>query len=132
MANKSVVTKVTRFDKKDQHGNTSFLIEFRNGDKGYYNTKDENQSKFVKDLESEYEIEEKISQAGKSYFKITLPGDVKPQFKGGGGRPQVEPRIQMISFAAAYTKDLVVAGKFGMNDFDKEFNRIYNIMISKL
>lgn len=57
---------------------------------------------------------------------------VPPNNFKGGGRPSVEPRVQMISFAAAYTKDLVVAGKFSMNDFEKEFNRIYNIMTSKL
>ena len=128
--NKSIVTKVTKFDKKDSYGNSSFLIEFKNGDKGYYNSKDENQSKFVVDREAEYEIEEKISAAGKSYFKISLPQSAKPFT--GGGRPQVEPRIQMISFSMSYLKDLIVAGKVPMHDMEKEFTKIYNLMISKL
>lgn len=128
--NKSIVTKVTKFDKKDSYGNSSFLIEFKNGDKGYYNSKDENQSKFVVDKEVEYEIEEKISAAGKSYFKISLPQSAKPFT--GGGRPQVEPRIQMISFSASYSKDLIVAGKAGLHEFEKVFNQIYNVMVSKL
>jgi hypothetical protein len=128
---KSIVTKVTKFDKKDNYGNYSFLIEFKNGDKGYYNSKDENQQKFVFGNESDYTIDEKIGKNGNIYWKLTVPGESQG-FKGGGGKPQVEPRIQMISFAAAYTKDLVVAGKFSMNEYEKEFNRIYNIMTSKI
>lgn len=127
---KSIVTKVTKFDKKDNYGNSSFLIEFKNGDKGYYNSKDENQQKFVSSIEADYTIDEKIGKNGNIYWKLTVPGESQG-FKGGG-KPQIEPRIQMISFAASYTKDLIVAGKFSMNEFEKEFNRIYNIMISKL
>lgn len=127
---KSIVTKATRFDKVDSYGNWSYLIEFKNGDRGYYSTKSDNQNKFIPSQEAEYEIEEKIGKNDKPWWKITIPGD-KQGFKGGG-KPQVEPRVQMISFAASYTKDLIVAGKFSMNEFEKEFNRIYNIMISKL
>lgn len=127
---KNLVTKVTKYDKKDSYNNSSFLVEFKNGDKGFYNTKDENQSKFVVGLEAEYEIEEKIGKNDKSWWKITIPGDKQAFFKAV--KPQVEPRVQMISFAAAYTKDLVVAGKFSMNEFEKEFNRIYNIMTAKI
>lgn len=126
---KSICTKITRMEKKDSYGNTSFLLEFKNGDKGYYTSKDENQTKFIVGQESEYNIEEKVGSSGKPYFKISLPQINKPSF---GGKPSIDPRVQMISFAAAYTKDLVVAGKFSMNEFEKEFNRIYNIMTSKL
>lgn len=126
---KAKPTKITRLDKLDSYGNTSFVIEFDNGEKGFYTSKSPDQTKFVVGNVADYEIEVKQGSKG-PYNKITVP---QPSFvKGGGGKPAVEPRIQMISFAAAYTKDLVVAGKFSMNDFEKEFNRIYNIMISKL
>jgi hypothetical protein len=128
---KSAVTKVTRFDKKDNYGNSSFLIEFKNGDRGYYNSKDENQKKFVAGVETDYTIDEKVGKSGALYWKIGVPGE--QSFKpGGGGKPQVEPRIQMISFAAAYTKDLVVGGKVDMKDFFRVFSDIYNVMISKI
>ena len=127
---KSTVTKVTRFDKKDNYGNSSFLIEFKNGDRGYYNSKDENQKKFVAGVETDYTIDEKVGKSGALYWKIGVPGE--QSFKPGGGKPQTEPRIQMISFAGSYTKDLIVAGKAGIQDFEKEFNKIYNIMISKI
>lgn len=128
---KSKVLKVTRFDKKDSYGNSSFSIEFENSDKGFFSTKDENQTKFVVGKESEYEITEKQSTKGSTYYKITLPQSEQPTFKGGG-RPQVEPRIQMISFAMSYTKDLIVAGKVELKEISTTFDIIYNEMISKL
>lgn len=127
---KAKPTKITRLDKLDSFGNTSFVIEFDNGDKGFYTSKSADQTKFVVGNVADYEIEVKQGSKG-PYNKITVPQAAFVK-GGGGGRPAPEPRVQMISFAAAYTKDLVVAGKFSMNDFEKEFNRIYTIMISKL
>lgn len=124
---KAKVTKITKLDKLDNYGNTTFIIEFDNGTKGFYTSKNPNQTKFVVGNVADFNVEVKQGSKG-PYNKITLP----EQPKVFGGKPQVEPRIQMISFAAAYTKDLVVAGKFGMQDFEKEFNRIYSIMTSKL
>ena len=126
---KSLVTKVTRFEKKDNYGNVSFAIEYSNGDKGFYSTKSEEQTKFVAGKDAEYEIEEKQSKKGGVYYKITLPGEAQP-FKGG--RPQIEPRVQMISFAMSYTKDLIVAGKVDMKNLGDTFDIIYNEMTSKL
>lgn len=127
---KSKVLKVTRFDKKDSYGNSSFSIEFENSDKGFFSTKDENQTKFVVGKESEYEITEKQSTKGSTYYKITLPQTEQTAFKGG--RPQVEPRIQMISFAMSYTKDLIVAGKVELKEISTTFDIIYNEMLGKL
>jgi hypothetical protein len=127
---KSLVTKVTRMEKKDNYGNTSFIIEMKNGDKGYYNSKDENQQKFVVGKESDYSIEQKEGKNGNVYFKITIPGDAAPFQKAG--KQQIEPRVQMISFSMSYAKDLIVGGKVPITDLDKEFNRIYSLMISKL
>lgn len=126
---KSTVTKLTRMEKKDSYGNTSFIVEFQNGDSGFYTSKDENQDKFVVGKEVEYNIEEKTGKTGKTYFKLSLPQAQRPQF---GGRPQADPKVQMISFAMSYCKDCIVAGKIPISDMEKEFNRIYNIMTSKL
>lgn len=117
-------------DKKDSYGNTSFIIDMENGDSGFYVSKDENQKKFVVGQETEYNIEEKQGQSGKKYNKISIPQSEKPAF--GGGRPQQEPRVQMISFAMAYTKDLVVAGKVDLKELGTQFDIIYNEMISKI
>lgn len=129
---KSIVKKITKFDKKDNYGNTSYAIEFANGDKGYYTSKSENQDKFVINQEAEYTIEKKTGKNGSDYFKISLPSDGNNFRGGGGGRPQVEPRIQMISFSASYAKDIIVGGKATLDQFESLFDRIYTKMISKL
>lgn len=116
-------------EKKDSYGNTSFIITMDNGDEGFYTSKNENQTKFVIGQESEYEIEKKQGSKG-FYNKITAPQEQR-QF-GNTGRIQQDPKVQMISFAMAYTKDLIVAGKVTMNDLEKEFNRVYTVMTSKL
>lgn len=128
---KSKVTKVTKFDKTDSYGNTSFTIEFENGDKGYYTSKSADQKKFVVGEETQYHIEEKVGKNGKSYFKVTPP---QSEFAGKafGGKAPVDPRVQMISFAMAYCKDLVVAGKVPITDMEKQFNSIYNVMTAKI
>src|SRR5688500_1509807 len=133
MSKKAKVTKITKMEKKDSYGNTSFIIELDNGDKGFYTSKNEDQKKFVANQEAEYMIEEKTGSKGKKYFKITTPQSDAPFNKGGGGgRPQVDPRVQMISFAMSYCKDLIIAGKIGLQDMEKEFGRIYTVMISKI
>lgn len=131
MEKKEKVTKITKMDKKDSYGNTSFLLELANGDNGYYTSKNEDQKHFVVGSEAEYNIEEKVGKEGKKYCKITLikKDDFKP---GGFGKPVQDPKTQMISFAMAYTKDLVVGGKVDISNIEREFEKIYNIMISKL
>lgn len=120
-------------DKKDNYGNTSFIIELDNGDKGYYRSKNEDQKKFVVGQETEYLIEEKKGATGNTYYTITLP---QSEQQGGGGKPfgkpAPDPRIQMIGFAMSYTKDLIVAGKVGLQDLGTQFDIIYNEMTSKL
>lgn len=129
---KAKVIKVTKFDKKDNYGNTSYSIEFENHDKGFFSTKDEDQKKFVVGQEVEYNIEEKTGSTGKVYYKITLPQSEQQVRSFGGGKPAQDPKVQMISFSMSYTKDLIVAGKVGMQDLAKEFNNIYSLMISKI
>lgn len=119
-------------DKKDTYGNTSFIVEFESGDKGFYTSKNEDQKNFVVGTESEYVIEEKQGAKAK-YFKITVPQTQQQQkWSGGGGKPQQDPKTSMISFSASYTKDLIVAGKVGLDKFGDTFDIIYNKMISKL
>lgn len=127
---KAIVTKVTKFEKKDDYGNTSFSIEFNNGDKGFYSTKSEEQTKFVVQKEAEYDIQQKTGKNDKVWFKITVPGSDNKSF--GGGRPQQDPKVQMISFAMSYTKDLIVGGKVPMTDLEKVYNHIHALMTGKL
>lgn len=125
---KSKTKTIKKSDKRDNYGNTSFYVEFENGDAGWYTSKSDDQKKFIIGQEAEYIIEQKEGKQGKTYFKITVPQQEGKSF----GKPVPEPRIQMISFAMAYSKDLVVAGKVPVADIEKQFDILYNKMISKL
>lgn len=122
-------TKITKLDKLDNYGNTTFVIEFADGTKGFYTSKNPDQTKFVVGQETDCNIEQKQGNKG-PYNKITLPqSEFKP---GGGGRPAVDPKVSMIGFSASYTKDLICAGKVEMKDFGVVFEMIYGEMIAKL
>lgn len=120
-------------DKKSNYGETSYIITFENGDSGFYNSKSEDQKTFVIGQEAEYDIEKKVGSTGKEYFKITVPAEQKSGggFKGGS-KPQIDPRIQMISFAMSYCKDLVVAKVITKEEMEKTFDTIYRIMTAKI
>lgn len=125
---KAKPVKITKMDKKDTYGNTSFIIEFDNGDKGFYTSKTEDQKKFIIGNVADYEVEVKQGSKG-PYNKITVP---QQDGFGKPGKVLIEPRVQMISFSMSYCKDLIVAGKVSMPDLESQFNRIYSAMISKL
>lgn len=131
---KAKVIKVTKMEKKDDYGNTSFIVEFDNTDKGYYRCRNEEQKNFVPGIEAEYVIEKRENKArGTTYFTVKLPEKDKPAFKGGkGGYQQPEPRITMISYAMSYVKDLAVAGKIEVKQLPEYFEIVYSEMISKL
>lgn len=99
-------------------------IELDNGDKGSIGAKEEMPSKLNPGSTITYTIE------GTKIKAVQSAGSF--QKGGGAGKFQQDPKIQFIGFAASYCKDIVCAGKINMEQFDKEFNRIYNLMISKL
>jgi hypothetical protein len=128
-AMKAKVTKILKLDRLDSFGNTSFVIEFDDGTKGFYTSKNPDQNKFIVGNVADFEVEVKQGSKG-PYNKITVP-NTGQQFKGGG-RPPVDPKVQFIGFSASYSKDLICAGKVEMKDFESTFNKIYALMISKL
>lgn len=130
MSTTSKVTRLTKTDKVDSYGNSSFNVEFANGDKGFYSTKNPDTCKFIVGQEIEYVIEQKESKTGVKYFKVTLPQ--AEQFQKGGGYQKQDPKVQMISFAASYAKDLAVAGRIELKDLEATFERFHKMMTAKL
>lgn len=101
-------------------------IELDNGDKGSIGSKEQMPAKLNPGAELTYTIEG-------NKIKAVVPA----QQPSGGQWPNrsktaPEPRIQMISFAMAYTKDLVVAGKVDIKNMAVQFDILYNEMISKI
>ena len=129
---KSIVTKITRFDKVDTYNNWSYLVEFKNGDRGYYSTKSQDQTKFIVNQEVDYEIQEKIGKNDKPWWKITVPGEATPFVKGAaGGRPVADPRASFIGYAASYSKDLVIGGKIEIANMNAFSDAIFKNMIKQ-
>lgn len=129
------VERLVKSASADSYGKWSFQLEFSNGDKGWYNTKNGDQSHFIFGADADYMIEAKTSKAGSTYYVIHNPEEqatAKAAAPGYAGKPKVDPKTQIIGFAMSYTKDLIVAGKVPLTDMEKEFNRIYNLMASKL
>lgn len=125
---KDFIKSIKAVGDKDQYGNQSYLIKFQNGDEGYFKTQKEPPSQ---DAEFEYEIESLPTKQdpSKFYSKITRPG--QQGFKGNQ-RPQELPEHKIIGFAASYVKDLIIADKIEMKDFETEFDRWYNKMKEKI
>jgi hypothetical protein len=101
-------------------------IELDNGDKGNIGSKEQMPAKLNPGNELTYTIE--VTDKGTKIKAVTPAAN----FNRGGGKPQINPQVQMIGFAMSYTKDLIVGGKVQMIDLEKEFNRIYTVMTSKL
>lgn len=100
-------------------------IELDNGDKGSIGSKEKMPAKLNPGTELTYTID-----SGK--IKAVVPQNTSQGSFRAGGKSAPEPRVQMISFAMAYTKDLVVAGKVELKELSVQFDIIYNEMISKL
>lgn len=99
-------------------------IELDNGDSGQIGSKEKMPAKLNPGSELTYTIES--TSRGNKIKAVVV------QTTQGFKRTAPEPRVQMISFTASYVKDLVIADKVKMDEFEKQFNRIYSLMISKL
>lgn len=100
-------------------------IELSNGDKGQIGSKERMPTKLDPGNEITYTIE---STSRGNKIKAVTQNFVPNASK----KPQIDPKVQMISFAMAYCKDLVVAGKVPLENMGKYFDIIYNAMISKI
>lgn len=129
---KAKVTKLTKKDK-DSYGKYSFVLEFENGDKGFYSTPNGDQTFFIAGNVADYNIEAKTSKAGSTYHVITAPEEQSARAAySGGGKPRVDPKVQIVGFAASYAKDLIVSGKAELKELEQVFERFHKMMASKL
>jgi hypothetical protein len=119
-------TKITKLDKLDNYGNTTFVIEFDEGTKGFYTSKNPEQNKFVVGNVTDFEVEQKQGSKG-PYNKITIPQAAG--FKPGGGKPAQDPKQYFLTTGYAYSKDLVIAGKIDTDKLHNLAEDIFNNMV---
>lgn len=97
-------------------------VELDNGDKGQIGSKEKMPAKLNPGSELNYTIE--TTPRGN---KIKAVMDKAQMF---GGKKQVQdPRAQFIGFSAAYSKDLVVAGKLDLKDMNGAAESIFKNML---
>jgi len=98
-------------------------MEMENGDKVSIGKKTDNYFKVWDEIK--YEVKE-TDQYGVKKIK-----EIREEFKKGWYTP-VNPRIQAVSMAMAYSKDLVVAGKVDVKDIKSSATSIFNWMLETI
>jgi hypothetical protein len=121
-------TRITKLDKLDTFGNTTFAIEFDEGTKGFYTSKNADQSSFVVGNVTDFEIEVKQGKNG-PYNKIKLPAVAWAGKPGGGGKAPQDPKQYFLTTGYAYSKDLVIAGKIDTDKLHNLAEDIFNNMV---
>lgn len=105
------------------------LYSFKVGYKGltaFYNSKKKEQTKFIKGQETEFVEETKTGKNGEYYV-------IKPMYPGGasgGYNKQIKKEQSRYSgFAVSYVKDLIIADKIKMEDWERASKKIFDIMV---
>lgn len=129
MEKKAKITRTTfKSTWAGPNGNVYYhTVELDNGDKGEIGTKEQMPAKLNPGNELTYTIE--------TTDKGTKIKAVNPAAAGGftgGGKKGPDPKVQIVGFAMAYTKDLVVADKIKIGELPAIFEKIHALMASKL
>lgn len=103
----------------------SFKVCYSNGRIGSYLSKTKEQTYFVKDQESEFNEEEKLYN-GQVYYNLT---PIKQNKQSNYSRQVKKEQSRYSGFAVSYTKDLIIAGKLDLKDWEKTSEKIFNFMV---
>lgn len=95
-----------------------FEVSFENGDVGEYNSKTQDQTKFVNGQEADYSITSR-DYNGNTFYTVK-PVQAQQSFGGGGYKkdPETEKRIARMSVLKV-ASDLVVNGDVKLHDLTK-------------
>ena len=95
------------------------------GKTAYYNSKDKEQKKFIKGKEAEFTEEMQRTEKGE-FLKI------RPVSAGGysGYNKSIKKEQSRYSgFAVSYVKDLIIAEKIDIKDWEKASEKIFKFMV---
>lgn len=102
----------------------SFKISYEDKT-AYYSCKKKEQTEFIQGQEKEFVEEEKKTEKG-TYLTVKLA----PKERNSNYSRQVKKEQSRYSgFAVSYVKDLVIAGKIEMKDFETYSEKIFNLMV---
>lgn len=124
--------KITKAEfKKEFESKFGTLYQFQieyNGKKAYFSSKTKDQKKFIVGQECEFTEEEKMGTNDTPY---TI---VKPKAVGGFqnsnyGKAIKKEQSKYSGFAVSYVKDLIIADKLKIEDWEKASKKIFNFMV---
>ena len=126
---KAKITKV-KFDKEytDKYGvKFKFTIGY-DGKEGYYSSKSKDQKKFIEGQEAEFTEEKRTWSDGRPYIII------KPVYANAGnsnyGRQLKREQSKYSGFAVSYVKDLIIAEKIPIDQWESASKKIFNFMVA--
>ena len=121
------VTYLKPFDGKygTLHG---YKIEY-NGKEAFYNSKSDDQKKFIEGQEAEFNEFEKTGKKG-TFIQIKPVFEGQNQRRSNFGKKMQSERARYSSFAVSYTKDLVIAGVLKLEDMDMYATKLVDLMDS--
>lgn len=126
-----IIRTVFKNEWKGPNGTVYFHhIELDNGDTGSIGAKESMPAKLNPGNELTYTIEPDPDPRGD--FKIKAVSASNGGVFPGGGKKGPDPKVQIVGFAMAYTKDLVVADKIKIDQLPAIFEKIHSLMASKL
>jgi len=124
---KAKITNVTFKKEYESKFGTmyGFNVEY-DGKSAYYSSKKKDQNKFVKGQEVEFTEEKRKNDKGEYLI-------VKPIYEGGNsnfGRQLKREQSKYSGFAVSYVKDLIIAGKLEMKDWESASKKICMFMVN--
>lgn len=125
---KAKITNVTfKKEYESKYGMMyGFSVEY-DGKSAYYSSKKKDQTKFVKGQEAEFTEEQRKNEKGKEYTVI------KPIYAMGNsnfGKQLKREQSKYSGFATSYVKDLIIAGKLEMKDWESASKKIALFMVN--
>ena len=129
---KSLIDKVVFKDEWESKFGIMYnhIVSYYNEDDkietGFYSSKKKEQTYFVPGMEAEFTLEEKQSKSG-SKFNVIKPVR-QGQFSGFNKNLKRE-QSRYAGFAVSYCKDLIIADKLKIEQWEQSSKKIFNFMV---
>lgn len=127
---KSVIKEVKYLkESESKYGTLHNFMVYYDDKKAYYSSKTKDQNKFIAGQEAEFNEEEKEGTNNNKYLVIK-PIQKVWSGKSGYSKEIKKEQSKYSGFAVSYVKDLIIAGKVPLSDWQKESKSIFEFMVS--
>ena len=124
---KALITKVTFKEEREGKFGKQFNFEIEyDGKTAYYSSKSKEQTIFIEGQECEFNEEKRTSKKGNPYLVVKA---IYQQNNSQYGKALAREQSKYAGFSASYVKDLIVAGKINIKDWEKASAKIFKHMV---